>query len=243
MYDSVQKILRAARRDAHLRVPRLQGPGPRRLRLGDRPWASRRRTNIHVGARQATKDAFVTMRTARDATLGMPKLIIPSLQVNMRAGEVPTGRRRQRDAQGAGQQALIRRIEGELRWTPRPSRPPSPSRGQITAADVPALADRGFRSIICNRPDGEGPDQPTFEEIEAAAQDAGLAGAATFPSPAGMVTRRGCRRPSAARSRVCRSRCLPTAAPARARPRSGRCRRPRRDAVAGDPRRDEGRGL
>ena len=30
------------------------------------------------------------MRTERDATLAMPKLIIPSLQVNMRAGEVPT---------------------------------------------------------------------------------------------------------------------------------------------------------
>ena len=45
---------------------------------------------------------------------------------------------------------------------------------QITAADIPALKDTGFRSIICNRPDGEGSDQPTHEEIEAAARDAGL---------------------------------------------------------------------
>ena len=45
---------------------------------------------------------------------------------------------------------------------------------QITVDDVKAIADAGFRAIICNRPDGEGPDQPTFEEIDAAAQAAGL---------------------------------------------------------------------
>jgi glyoxylase-like metal-dependent hydrolase (beta-lactamase superfamily II) len=36
-----------------------------------------------------TEDEFVRMREARDATLDMPKLIIPSLQVNMRAGQLP----------------------------------------------------------------------------------------------------------------------------------------------------------
>jgi len=45
---------------------------------------------------------------------------------------------------------------------------------QIAATDVKALKDLGFRSIICNRPDGEGADQPGFDEIEAAAQVAGL---------------------------------------------------------------------
>lgn len=40
---------------------------------------------------------------------------------------------------------------------------------QILAADVAALAKQGFRSIICNRPDGEGADQPLFAEIEKAA--------------------------------------------------------------------------
>jgi len=44
--------------------------------------------NVHVGG-ATTKEAFVKMRTARDATLGMPKLIIPSIQVNMRAGRKP----------------------------------------------------------------------------------------------------------------------------------------------------------
>ncbi len=45
---------------------------------------------------------------------------------------------------------------------------------QIAAADMMALAEAGFRSIICNRPDGEGADQPTFEEMEKAAKSAGL---------------------------------------------------------------------
>lgn len=36
-----------------------------------------------------TRDGFIKFRTARDAQRAMPKLIIPSLQVNMRAGEIP----------------------------------------------------------------------------------------------------------------------------------------------------------
>ncbi|WP_108818858.1 bifunctional protein tyrosine phosphatase family protein/NAD(P)/FAD-dependent oxidoreductase [Pseudovibrio sp. Alg231-02] len=45
---------------------------------------------------------------------------------------------------------------------------------QITAQDVQKIADLGFRSIVCNRPDGEGADQPVFDEIEAAAKKLGL---------------------------------------------------------------------
>jgi len=45
---------------------------------------------------------------------------------------------------------------------------------QIAAADVAEIKKQGFRSIICNRPDGEGADQPTFAEIEKAAKKAGL---------------------------------------------------------------------
>ncbi|MEP2532252.1 TIGR01244 family sulfur transferase [Shimia sp.] len=45
---------------------------------------------------------------------------------------------------------------------------------QITPAEVRDLAAAGFRSIICNRPDGEAADQPTFEEIETAAKAAGI---------------------------------------------------------------------
>jgi sulfide:quinone oxidoreductase len=46
---------------------------------------------------------------------------------------------------------------------------------QISAADVPTIAADGFKSIICNRPDGESADQPPFAEIERAALEAGLA--------------------------------------------------------------------
>ncbi|MGH1453996.1 MAG: TIGR01244 family sulfur transferase [Paracoccaceae bacterium] len=45
---------------------------------------------------------------------------------------------------------------------------------QITPADIKSLAEQGFRSIICNRPDGEAADQPTFQEVEAAAKAAGM---------------------------------------------------------------------
>ena len=44
--------------------------------------------NIHVHD-GVSEDEFVAMREARDATLGMPRLILPSLQVNMRAGHLP----------------------------------------------------------------------------------------------------------------------------------------------------------
>jgi len=47
--------------------------------------------------------------------------------------------------------------------------------GQIGPDDVAALAEAGFRSVICFRPDGEGgPAQPAFASVEAAAKTAGL---------------------------------------------------------------------
>jgi len=59
--------------------------------------------------------------------------------------------------------------------------------GQITADDVRKIADQGYRAIICNRPDGEGMDQPNFEEIEAAAKALGLE-ARYLPVTSGKVT-------------------------------------------------------
>ena len=44
--------------------------------------------NIHIGEGRPLED-FVSMRTARDAKLGMPRLILPSIQTNMRAGQMP----------------------------------------------------------------------------------------------------------------------------------------------------------
>ena len=44
--------------------------------------------NVHVHE-GVNEDDFVAMRTSRDATLAMPKLILPSVQVNMRGGHLP----------------------------------------------------------------------------------------------------------------------------------------------------------
>ncbi len=46
--------------------------------------------------------------------------------------------------------------------------------GQITADHVAAIKDAGFKSLVCNRPDGEEPGQPPADGIEAAARAAGL---------------------------------------------------------------------
>ena len=50
--------------------------------------AAQRTSNIHV-KNGISEDAFVAMRTARDSTLDMPTLILPSIQVNVRAGQMP----------------------------------------------------------------------------------------------------------------------------------------------------------
>lgn len=50
--------------------------------------AEERKNNIHVRD-GISEEEFVTMRSARDATLGMPVLLLPSVQVNMRAGQLP----------------------------------------------------------------------------------------------------------------------------------------------------------
>ena len=57
---------------------------------------------------------------------------------------------------------------------------------QIEAQDLAAIREAGFRAIICNRPDGEGADQPGFDEIEAAARAVGME-ARYLPITAGMV--------------------------------------------------------
>ena len=58
---------------------------------------------------------------------------------------------------------------------------------QIFADDVAAVAAAGYKAIICNRPDGEGADQPLFHEIEEAAKRAGLE-AHYLPVKSGRVT-------------------------------------------------------
>jgi len=46
---------------------------------------------------------------------------------------------------------------------------------QIQPDEVPAIAERGFVAIVCNRPDGEEPGQPSVDAIRQAAESAGLA--------------------------------------------------------------------
>jgi glyoxylase-like metal-dependent hydrolase (beta-lactamase superfamily II) len=89
LYDSIQKVL-ALPDQVRLFMCHDYGPNGRDIQW-ETTVAAEKAENIHVGA-SSTKQGFVAFRTARDATLGMPRLIIPSLQVNMRAGEVPTDR-------------------------------------------------------------------------------------------------------------------------------------------------------
>ena len=57
---------------------------------------------------------------------------------------------------------------------------------QITATDVAAIKGFGFRSIMCNRPDGEEPGQPEVAEVRAEAERLGL-GFAYVPVVSGQI--------------------------------------------------------
>ncbi|WP_107495784.1 MBL fold metallo-hydrolase [Thalassobius sp. I31.1] len=86
LYDSIQRVL-ALPDEMRLFMCHDYGPNGRDIQW-ETTVAEEKAANIHVGGGKS-KDEFVKFRTERDAVLDMPKLIIPSLQVNMRAGEVP----------------------------------------------------------------------------------------------------------------------------------------------------------
>lgn len=87
LYDSIQRIL--ALPDAtRLFICHDYGPGGREFRW-ETTVAEEKNNNIHVGDGK-TRETFVALREARDRQLDMPRLIIPSLQVNMRAGQLPS---------------------------------------------------------------------------------------------------------------------------------------------------------
>jgi len=87
MFDSVQKILTLPEETRIFVGHDYKAPG-----RDDYAWettvGAQKALNIHVGAGKSRED-FIAMREKRDATLAMPRLIIPSLQVNMRAGQMP----------------------------------------------------------------------------------------------------------------------------------------------------------
>ncbi|HLS97767.1 MAG: MBL fold metallo-hydrolase [Porticoccaceae bacterium] len=87
LYRSVQRLF-ALPDDTRMFMCHDYGTPARDDFLYETTVGEQRRTNIHIheGIDEA---AFVAMRNARDATLGMPTLILPSVQVNMRAGHLP----------------------------------------------------------------------------------------------------------------------------------------------------------
>ena len=89
LYDSIQKLLALPDR-TRLFMCHDYGPNGREIQW-ETTVAEERARNIHVG-QGSTREAFIRLRSERDATLAMPRLIIPSLQVNMRAGELPLDR-------------------------------------------------------------------------------------------------------------------------------------------------------
>lgn len=87
LYDSIQKVL-SLPDDMRLFMCHDYGPNGRDIQW-ETSVGDEKAHNIHVGGGKS-KEEFVKFRTERDATLALPDLIIPSLQVNMRAGEVPS---------------------------------------------------------------------------------------------------------------------------------------------------------
>jgi glyoxylase-like metal-dependent hydrolase (beta-lactamase superfamily II) len=86
LYRSIKRVLTLPS-ETRLFMCHDYGPNGRNIKW-ETTVAEQREHNIHAKD-GVTEDQFVEMREARDKTLGMPKLIIPSLQVNMKAGELP----------------------------------------------------------------------------------------------------------------------------------------------------------
>ncbi|MEC7291259.1 MAG: MBL fold metallo-hydrolase [Pseudomonadota bacterium] len=86
LYRSIQKIL-SLPPDTRIFVGHDYLPPARDAAAWESTVAEQRRSNIHL--QDQDEDAFVAMRDARDATLTAPRLILPSLQVNIRGGALP----------------------------------------------------------------------------------------------------------------------------------------------------------
>ena len=87
LYHSIQKVLSLPEQTRLFLCHDYKAPG-RDAYQHETTVAEQRQANVHVHD-GISEEEFVKMRTERDATLGMPRLIIPSVQVNMRAGELP----------------------------------------------------------------------------------------------------------------------------------------------------------
>ncbi len=86
LYESIQRVL-SLPDDTRLFICHDYGPNGRDIKW-ETSVGEEKMHNIHVGVGKSV-DEFVELREERDKTLSMPSLIIPALQVNMRAGKLP----------------------------------------------------------------------------------------------------------------------------------------------------------
>lgn len=87
LYASIQRLFELPDSTRMFMCHDYKAPG-REEYCHETTVAAERQHNIHVH-QGISADEFVAMRSARDATLSMPTLILPSVQINMRAGEFP----------------------------------------------------------------------------------------------------------------------------------------------------------
>ncbi len=87
LFDSVQKLFALPDETRMFLCHDYKAPGRDHFQW-ETTVAEQRASNIHVKD-GTSREAFIKMRTERDATLAMPKLILPSVQINMRAGDMP----------------------------------------------------------------------------------------------------------------------------------------------------------
>lgn len=87
LYQSIQKLFTLPDETRVFMCHDYKAPG-RDEYLFETTIGEERKHNIHVSVEHDQND-FIQMREARDATLDMPRLILPSVQVNMRAGHLP----------------------------------------------------------------------------------------------------------------------------------------------------------
>jgi glyoxylase-like metal-dependent hydrolase (beta-lactamase superfamily II) len=87
LYRSIKRILSLPGETRLFLCHDYKAPG-RDAYVWETTVAAQRAHNVHIG-NGVSEDAFVAMRTTRDKTLQMPTLILPSIQVNVRAGKLP----------------------------------------------------------------------------------------------------------------------------------------------------------
>jgi glyoxylase-like metal-dependent hydrolase (beta-lactamase superfamily II) len=87
LYDSIQKTLSLPDDTRLFMCHDYKAPG-RDVYAWETSVAKQRDKNIHIN-KGVSRDQFIAMREGRDAQLGMPKLLLPAIQVNIRAGRLP----------------------------------------------------------------------------------------------------------------------------------------------------------